>query len=57
MPEAAWTAFARFDGLMASMAEFTGGYTEEQPALLGEMLAGLRGRLAGFAGELRSSQA
>lgn len=55
VPEAAWTAFARFDGLMAALAEFTAGYTEEQLALLGGMLTGLRERLAAFTVELRQN--
>ena len=56
VPDAAWQAFRRFDGLMASLAEFTAGYSDEQVALLGEMLAGFRARLAAFTGELRSQQ-
>ena len=53
-PEAAWRAFASFDGLMASLAEFAAAYPAEQLASFAGLLADFRARLESFTTDLRT---
>ncbi|MEV7625164.1 MarR family transcriptional regulator [Actinoplanes sp. NPDC089786] len=52
-PDATGEAFTLFDDLMASLAELTAGYRDDQVALLTEMLTDFRARLTRFAGDLK----
>ncbi|WP_165975335.1 MarR family winged helix-turn-helix transcriptional regulator [Actinomadura rubrisoli] len=49
-------AFALFDGLLDALAALAGTYTEEQVALLTEMIGRFREIITAYTGELRSRE-
>lgn len=51
--EGARQAFALFDGLLDALAGLAGTYTDEQLALLQDLIEGFRQILGGYAAELR----
>ena len=55
--EGARRAFALFDGLLDALAALVGGYSEEQIALLTEMVGRFREIIAQHAEELRARAA
>lgn len=55
--EGARQAFALFDGLLDEVARFAGRYTEDQLALLMDLLGGFDAIIAGYAATLRERAA
>jgi DNA-binding MarR family transcriptional regulator len=53
-PDAAIHAFALFDGLMESLAGLVGRYSEDQLAMLADLLEAFRGQIADFTADLRT---
>jgi len=51
--EGARQAFALFDGLLDTLAELAGTYSEEQLALLLDLVGKVRGIMSGYAAHLR----
>ena len=55
-PDAARRAFGLFDGLLERLAGLSGDFSDEQLALLAQMLGRVQGILADYAAELRAAR-